>query len=332
MNFVINGSCAKGCSFCFTKESARTKNTLGEMTIEMIDNLIDHYSLINSEEEITILGGEPTQHSNFTGIVEYIISRGLKMNLVSNFLFNQKTREFIIKNINHIRWVFPNAAELNEKNRMSIFKKNYLEIYHAYANSWGFEEHPRLYLALTMSRDWKERDIYSYIKWLYHELEGKINAIRVGLDLTGTYLVNNKEMGQELVKILKFGKYNDIMITSDCQVPPCLFEGKTKESVLENSMGFATFKIPEYDTICGFMPLDVFPDGSSIHCYPLEDKVKISNILEISGKNNILSLRENFDKVYRENHKTYTLPKDCLECHFYSTYCNGICGGCLEGK
>lgn len=332
MNFVINGTCAKGCSFCFTKEDARTKHTLGEMDIQMIDKLIDHYGLINSPEEITILGGEPTQHPNFIGILDHLFAKGLKINLVSNFLFGPKIKDYIIENIRRIRWVFPNAAELNEKNRIVLFKKNYLEIYNAYLNSWGFEDHPRLYLALTMSTDWKERQHYEYIKWLYHELDGKINAIRVGLDLTSTFLVNNKEMGSELTKILKFGKYNDIKITSDCQVPPCLWEGKTKGSVLENSMGFATFKIPEYETVCGFMPLDVFPDGSSIHCYPLEDKVKLPNVLEITGKTPILALREEFDNLYIQNHKQYSLPKDCLECHFYKTQCNGICGGCLEGN
>ena len=48
------------------------------MTLSKVDELIDHYQLHNSKEEITILGGEPTQHSNFTGIVEHIISKGLK--------------------------------------------------------------------------------------------------------------------------------------------------------------------------------------------------------------------------------------------------------------
>ena len=331
MNLAINGTCAKGCSFCFTKEDARLKHTLGEMDIEMVDKIIDHYRLNNNNEEITILGGEPTQHSNFIGIMDHIFSRGYKVNLVSNFLFGKTTRDYIIDNIKNIRWAFPNAAELNEKNRMVVFKKNYLEIYKAYANTWGFDNHPRLYLALTMSSDWKDRNFYDYIKWLYHELDGNINAIRLGLDLTGTYLINNKEMGNEMTKILKFGRYNQIKITSDCQVPPCLWEGKTKGSVLENSLNFATFKIPEYETICGYMPLDIFPDGSSIHCYPLEDKVKINNVLEISGENGILGLREEFDKLYIENHKNYSIPQGCLDCVFYKTECNGICGGCLEG-
>jgi hypothetical protein len=330
MNLVINGTCAKGCSFCFTKEEARVKHTLGEMTIEKIDEIIEHYGLLDSPEEITILGGEPTQHSNFMGIIDHVLEKKVNINLVSNFLFGQKTLDFLIKNIKQIRWMFPNASELNEKNRIHVFKKNYIELYHAYSNTWGFEHNPRLYLSLTMSKDWKERDLYSYIKWLYHELDGKINAIRVGMDLTDTYLVNNKEMGNELVKILKFGKYNNIKITSDCMVPPCLFEGKNKDSVLENSLNFATFKIPEYDTVCGFMPLDVFPDGSSIHCYPLEDKVNIPNVLEISGKNNILELRDEFDRLYINNHKTDSLPQDCLDCHFYPKECNGICAGCLK--
>jgi len=99
MNLAINGTCAKGCSFCFTKEDARLKHTLGEMDIQMVDKIIDHYRLNNSNEEITILGGEPTQHSNFIGILDHIFTRGFKVNLVSNFLFSKTTREYLIENI-----------------------------------------------------------------------------------------------------------------------------------------------------------------------------------------------------------------------------------------
>ena len=332
MNLAINGSCAKGCSFCFTKEDARLKHTLGEMTVSKVEELLNHYNLKGTDEEVTILGGEPTQHSNFTGVLDYIISRGMKINLVSNLLFGQKTLDYIVDNIKHIQWILPNGAELNEKNRMPIFKKNYLKLYSAYADTWGFEDNPRLFIALTMSSDWEERNTFTYIKWLTDQLGGKVNAIRLGLDLTGTYLINNKDMGKEISKILKFGSYNNIRITSDCQVPPCLWEGKTKESVRENSLGFATFKIPGYDKICGFMPLDIFPDGSSIHCYPLQDKLKIDNVLNINGDNNIYALRDQFDQLYIENHKNYTIPNDCLDCVFYETECNGICGGCLEGQ
>lgn len=332
MNLAINGTCAKGCSFCFTKEDARLKHVLGEMSIKKVGELLDHFDIKGANEEVTILGGEPTQHSNFIGIIDYIISRGHKINLVSNLLFGTKTLEYIVSNIQHIRWILPNGAELNEKNRITLFRKNYLSLYTAYANTWSFNENSRLFIAITLSSDWKERKMYEYIKWLYGELGGKLNAIRLGVDLTGTYMINNKELGDEITKILKFAKYNNVQVVSDCQVPPCMWEGKNKQSIIENSMGFATFKVPGYETICGFMPLDIFPDGSSIHCYPLQDKVKISNVLNISGENSILSLRDEFDNLYKENHKNYTIPKDCLECPFYLTECNGICGGCLENE
>jgi organic radical activating enzyme len=332
MNLAINGTCAKGCSFCFTKEDARLKHTLGEMSIKKVGELLDHFEITKTREEVTILGGEPTQHSNFKGIVDYIISRGFQINIVSNLLFGSTTLDYIVKNIKHIRWILPNGAELNEKNRIKLFKKNYLKLYSAYANTWGFEENPRLFIAITMSSDWRERNLFDYIKWLNSELDGKLNAIRLGLDLTGTYLINNKDMGKEITKILKFGEYNNIRVSSDCQVPPCLWEGKTKDSVLINSNGFATFKIPGNKTICGFMPLDIFPNGSAIHCYPLEDKLKIDNVLKISGENNILELRDEFDRLYIENHKNYKIPQDCLDCVFYETECDGICGGCLEGE
>lgn len=330
MNLAINGSCAKGCSFCFTKEDARQKHILGEMTIEMVGKILDHFDVNSIQDEVTILGGEPTQHSNFTGIIDYIISRGYKINLVSNLLFGQKTLDYIVENIRHIRWVLPNGAELNEKNRINVFKKNYLSIYTAYANTGGFEENSKLYIAITMSDDWKERNVFEYVKWLYQELGGNVKSFRLGIDLTGTYMINNKEMGKEITKILKFCKYNNIKVIPDCQVPPCLWEGETKQSIIENSLDFATFKVPGHDTICGFMPLDIFPDGSSIHCYPLQDKLKIDDVLKISGESNILSLRDEFDKQYIDNHKNYTLPQDCLDCSFYQTECNGICGGCLE--
>jgi len=139
-------------------------------------------------------------------------------------LFGKKTLDYIINNLEHIRWMLPNGAELDEKNRIVLFKKNYLALHTAYSNIWGFEDNARLFIAITMSSDWRERKLYEYIKWLYLQLDGRINAFRLGVDLTGNYLINNKEMGQEITKILNFGFYNDIRITSDCQVPPCLWD------------------------------------------------------------------------------------------------------------
>ena len=125
-NFIITGTCSKGCSFCFTEEVARLKHSLGEMSVDQLNKLLDYYefSPIKGEfSDVRILGGEPTQHSNFQGIADAVILRGLKINLFSNFLFGETTKEYIVNKIRGFRWMLPNSAELNEKNSVN-YRRN----------------------------------------------------------------------------------------------------------------------------------------------------------------------------------------------------------------
>ena len=94
-NLIINGTCSKGCSFCFTEDVARLEASLGEMTPEYVNKLLDYYKFNpkkGSDSDVRILGGEPTQHSNFIGIIDTIIKRDLKINLVSNFYLVRKLK------------------------------------------------------------------------------------------------------------------------------------------------------------------------------------------------------------------------------------------------
>ena len=304
------------------------------MSIERFNELLDYYKFDSRKgqfSDVRILGGEPTQHSNFQGIIDAAIDKGLKINLVSNFLFGETTKNYIVNKIRAFRWMLPNSAELNEKNRLHTWKNNYLAIYNAYESTWGFEDSARLYLSITISADFETRNHPEYIKWLYSELKGRVKGVRIGLDLTSKYLINNKKLGKELDKIIKFCSINKIILVSDCQVPPCLWDGKTKQAVLIQSNNFATFS-KHGDTTCGFLPIDVFPDGTSTQCYPLKDVVNIKNLLNINGDNKIQSLSSSYEEEYLKNLKRYSIPQECQSCVFYLNGCNGICAGCLEGK
>tara|TARA_R110002110_G_scaffold222382_1_gene436348 strand:- start:545 stop:1471 length:927 start_codon:yes stop_codon:yes gene_type:complete len=305
------------------------------MTPSFVERLLDHYGFDSRQgvdSDVRILGGEPTQHSNFTGVIDAVIKRRLKVNLVSNLLFGEGIKNYIVKNIRAFRWMLPNCAELDEKNRLKTWKKNYLALYAAYESTWGFEGNSRLYLSLTISRDFKERNHFEYIKWLVGQVHHRVNAIRIGLDLTGTYLINNKELGKELTKILRFGEANNISIVSDCQVPPCLWEGETYESVMANSRGFATFNVRKNETTCGFLPIDIFPDGTSTQCYPLKGTVNVNDVFEVRGESKRKSLEDSYEKKYVDNYKRYDIPHECAVCVFYKNGCNGICAGCLNGE
>lgn len=333
-NFIITGTCSKGCSFCFTEEVARLKHSLGEMSVDKLNQLLDYYEFNENKgqlSDVRILGGEPTQHSNFESIIEAIIAKRLKINLVSNFLFGEKTRNYIVSRIRAFRWMLPNSAELNEKNRLQIWKTNYLSIYNAYESSWGFEDSARLYLSITISNDFRARNHFEYIKWLYKELNGRVKGLRIGLDLTGKYLINNKELGIELNKIIRFCSINNIRIVSDCQVPPCLWSGNTRRAIEIASNNFATF-VEKDETGCGFLPIDVFPDGTSTYCYPLKNTVNINNLFDMKEENKLKSLTDLYKTSYLDNLKKYSVPEDCLNCVFYLNGCNGICAGCLQGN
>ena len=316
-NLVITEACPKGCTFCFTSTLARASDR--EMSVDTVNTILDNFS--GDFSDVTVLGGEPTQHSKFQDVIKTIADRGIHSNLVSNFLFNDDILDYIVANIQHFKWMLPNASELDRGDRMSIWKKNYERIYDAYSTSWGFEESPRLYLSFTIGEDYE--GMYDYIKWVLSQLPYKIKAVRIGLDLNGTYLVNNKQMGTELSRIMDMLSTNDIFVKDDCQIPPCLWEGDTESSVQFNARGLATFK-QAGDVSCGNAPIDVFSDLSSIRCYPMQDRTNIKNVLEFDS---VVKIVDTYETLYEGQRSE--VPQDCKLCVFYPNQCNGICEGCL---
>lgn len=318
INYVITGSCAKNCTFCFTDESARKEDTLGEMSIETFAKALDHVNHHKYDGQVKILGGEPTQHSNFKGMIQEVINRGLKVDLISNFLFDSDTRDFIIENIEHFNWFLPNAMELDQSNRMKLFKKNYMAIYEAIKAHHGIdpEKNARIFLAYTLSSDYEET--YKYLIWLIKELDGKVPCIRLGINLTGSYVLHNKKLGAAIDRIMNLAQMNRFYVYFDCQVPPCIFNTPRE---------FATYVEPK-DGTCGWYPTDMFPDGTMIRCYPTKSEIKLKTIFDYA---NVEEIKAELNREYVDKYKEIGTPKECLECPHYKVRCNGICLGCTIG-
>lgn len=88
MNILINSACNSNCKFCF--EPSSFKN-LPEMTVEMFKDIVDWlcYSYrCDSLIPISMLGGEPTLHSRFGDMLNYLASYqgspGIKLLLITN--------------------------------------------------------------------------------------------------------------------------------------------------------------------------------------------------------------------------------------------------------
>ena len=86
----------------------------------------------------------------------------------------------------------------------------------------------------------KEKYTYNcleYIDWLHRELDGKFHNLRIGLDLCGTYIINNRKIGKILDDLNEMGKEKDFGFYMDCQCPPCINEPDEPRPWHSNQIG-----------------------------------------------------------------------------------------------
>ena len=101
-NVFITNTCNLRCGYCFAKGmlgSARHE----EMSMEEIRSVADFIKRSDapqggmSPSVISILGGEPTLHSGFREIMDYLISGGFVIKLFSNGTFSRRTTDYLEK-------------------------------------------------------------------------------------------------------------------------------------------------------------------------------------------------------------------------------------------
>jgi hypothetical protein len=206
-----------------------------------------------------------------------------------------------------------NVMELFEENdsRFGIFKKNWNTI---------FTKHKHLYnimLSFTISLNHTPDYFRKYIRTLKKELT-EIPSLRIGLDLTTTKIVNNKNYGHCILAIQE--ELPDSTIVFDCQVPMCIWDFDPNEKL---------YSYVNLSPKCSIPSLDTFHDGSVIYDGQARH-IKVDNIFDF---NNIDDLRNEMRRQYKEEERN---QKDILEvcktCRYYlSNECDSLCIGCYTG-
>tara|TARA_R100000687_G_C6419399_1_gene150239 strand:+ start:90 stop:1049 length:960 start_codon:yes stop_codon:yes gene_type:complete len=306
INLVLTKECAKLCSFCFTGDYS--KGT--EMSLDYIDRFLTRFS--SSLSYLNVLGGEPTQHRNFPQIIEKIEEHKINYTLISNLLFSQQTLEFILKNSQGRLGISANGMELFKKgNRFKVFKKNYNALYTAFKH---IPEYSTL-LSLTVDKNSTPESFKKYISTLKNELES-LPFFRIGLDLSNTGIANNTLLGDIIRAIQEASPTSKILF--DCQVPPCIFNyDPNKELYSFQGLSFS----------CPGPTLDVFYDGSAIHCYQAQ-KIKINNVFDFYTTR---ELENELTRQYKEREKTIDILEVCKSCaHYLEKRCASLCMGCYQ--
>lgn len=327
MNFAITTKCNKACDYCFARESrdAMIKNKENmDMTFVQWCQLLQKVPRDNQNMGyIKILGGEPTQHPEFERFLEELPKRNIKATLISNFLFNEKILEIIKKSLDHgiINGFLINSTDLDQKNRIKKFSRNYNTIYEYL---YQFEREQDLSCGITF--DIYEKDVDYYLNYIQSLNDSLLNIerLRISLPFPGDQeeknkfpFIHNKKAGSMFLAAIQKSLSLGIKPSIDCTVYPCMFENREEWKYVKKF-------VEKYNIDCGGVPADLFPDGTVSYCYPLKEKIKVNSNKHKDLKGTINEMQERYKLIMSMVEK----PKQCTSCGFFKQdVCHGPCLG-----
>jgi len=323
-NVVLTTSCNKNCSYCFARD---TRKVFSEenMTLENFKKILDMSEEDTGDRGLSILGGEPTQHPQFKEFLGIALDRSFKITLISNFLFSEDIRNFILSKLEEpqVKIAFlVNSTDLDIGNRLDLFKINYNAIY---SKLYSSNKESRITCGITVDTSKSANYYLTYLSLLKKTLTG-IESLRISLSFPGEDsgknifpFIYDFESGDMLILLIKKCLDLGIPPALDCIVFPCMFSNREKLKYVQKF-------IKNFKTKCNQEnnggPLDIFPNMSASFCYP-NRKISIENIEEfkyLSKVSKILSSEYDKAKV------NISLPVECRECIYYKeNMCEGPC-------
>jgi radical SAM protein with 4Fe4S-binding SPASM domain len=312
-NIILTQECNKNCSFCFAKQF-RAESPLKEMSLETVVSILDKKPF----NSIRLLGGEPTEHSQFETILYLCLTRNLPVLVISNFLFSSTTRDILLRAIATKKQIgfLANAMELRNSNRIEIFKENYNSIHPLLKES-------KITCGFTLDGELMTPDGFDdYLDFVFKNLVS-IDEIRLSLNFPGKekdgfYFINNLELGDLIYHAVRRSLFLGASPVIDCITFPCMYRSDKIGAFIQK---YDTSQKEKY--ICGAAPQDYMPDGTVRYCFPVyEISVDGTKYQTDSG------IQQALMSKYEKAKKKITLPEQCRSCRFFKNKaCAGPCLG-----
>ncbi len=98
MELELSRACNLRCIYCYASSGQALKN---ELTQEEIFEVIDHATELGAKKIIVLGGGEPLMYPNLFEIIDYIISKGVKVDLFTNgtLIDNDTAKKLFQRNV-----------------------------------------------------------------------------------------------------------------------------------------------------------------------------------------------------------------------------------------
>lgn len=306
MNLLLTTVCNRRCKYCFAK-SKLTDNS-GKVnqfiTLEKIRKVIE-FLKISEENTISLLGGEPTLHPQFTDILTLFNNERFAVNVFTNGIISSSTIEAIknsrIEKINFL----VNTNEQHE-NRPHDWDK----ILHT------FEEIPYYtILGFTIYRTDFNAEFLIELCNKYNLLKHiRLGIAQPVLNQKNNYLSPEyyKKIGKKICDLSDLCIQHDILLWFDCGFTLCMFDQNQLELLKKNNV--------HLQFSCG-TTIDVGPDLTVWNCFPLSC-VHNTKLKQFSTTQDIQDhYRKNFPP--RFNNGIYP---HCQECKYFLTkQCSGGC-------
>lgn len=316
-NIMLTKRCNLRCPYCFAEEFVGKSSE--DITIDNFEKALD-FALTNPDEEIGLIGGEPTVHSQFKEILEIIIhdNRVRMCTLFTNGILINK----YIKQLSHPKFkLLINCnppTDMGEKS-FQIMKENIK----LFVNEFYMQE--RITLGINM---YKVDFEYDYILELLEMCS--FQYVRTSVSIPNSNEIT-KMTSLEYFKIMKprvLEFFHELLNKGiipfyDCNaIPKCIFtpiEIKVLEQMIQ-ATGLEDNNLLCDVTACSPV-IDILPDLNIIRCFALSEfKAKAADF------NNIFEARAYFNNCFDTLAFHVYATEICIECFYKKTMkCSAGC-------
>ena len=220
-----------------------------------------------NEKRISLLGGEPTLHPEFTEFVLYLINRGFHVTTFTSGVMSSKTLNKLTKEIAPLEG--EKVSFVCNVNNPDITPEGELKNQLRFLEKMGHQTNPgfniyREDFDLTFIFDYIEKyNLRRHVRLgLAHPIYGKAN----------TYIKPDRlgNMAKRLVEFFPLFEKHNVSPGFDCGMPLCIFENEELGQLLKISKNTGSIRFS-----CG-PAIDIGPNMDVWSCFPLSDYEKKS--------------------------------------------------------
>lgn len=294
------------CAYCYAK-SQQNSPPMSLDTFREISRMFLELGVT----ELTLLGGEPTQHPQFTQLVDVSQELGLKLRIFTNGLLGNRVRSCLLQadNLEDLFFHFEPRYYEGRSNSEIAYWRNVEEF---------AKQAPRIWLRWNISSpDAPVGEVVDRAANLGANIAYSISTPSYGYDSEYVSIEQHKLFRETVLHLWRAADASGVQLALGRPLPLCMFDPSEVSKVMARS---------DFEATCNAIDdVTVNPDGSLQLCSVLytEQVGRPGDVAELKQLLNVLRAKE--ASVRRE-----PSAEICKPCGYWR---DGMCqGGCLTYK